>query len=148
MPSWFWGIFAFLLGGVIASFLGVVGERLPRHETLGGTSHCVCGEKLGAGNVPIFGWLFLRGRASCCGAKIPARYVLTEAGLALVWCFIAVVAGLSPLAIAGYTTTALLVLAISWTKPDQELAPVQESKDNKEGSEKPSAEKPSAEKTV
>ena len=79
MPAAFWAVLAFVFGSVIASFLGVVGERVPRHETLGGRSHCVCGAPLdGAANLPIVGWLACGGKARCCGSPIPVRYVLTE----------------------------------------------------------------------
>lgn len=69
-----------LLGAILASFLCVVAERVPAHETLGGRSHCVCGRQLsGLENIPVLSWLVLRGRARCCGARIPAYYVLAEA---------------------------------------------------------------------
>jgi prepilin signal peptidase PulO-like enzyme (type II secretory pathway) len=38
-------------------------------------------------------WLVLRGKARCCGAKIPSRYILVEVGSGLVF---ATVAALSP----------------------------------------------------
>jgi len=43
-------------------------------------SHCPsCGEPVKAiNNVPIFGWLWLRGRAACCNAKLTPRYPLVE----------------------------------------------------------------------
>lgn len=118
VPTWFAALVAGLFGACIASFLGVVGERVPRHETLGGSSHCICGAELGAGNIPIFGWLVLRGRAKCCGSKIPVRYVLGELLLASLWAFLAAMPAPWYLTVAGFIVTALLVLAISWTKPD------------------------------
>lgn len=67
------------LGACFASFLCVVAERLPSGESLGGRSHCACGRPLRAyENVPLLGWLRVRGRARCCGAPLPARYVLSE----------------------------------------------------------------------
>lgn len=81
MPLIAWG--ALLYGAVIASFVCVAAERLQRGETLGGRSHCVCGRQLvWWENVPVVGWLALRGRARCCGSSIPARYVAAEVGLA------------------------------------------------------------------
>jgi leader peptidase (prepilin peptidase)/N-methyltransferase len=68
------------LAASVASFLGVVTDRLPRGETLGGRSHCVCGAPVRATDaIPVVGFLGRRGRARCCGERIPARYVLTEA---------------------------------------------------------------------
>jgi leader peptidase (prepilin peptidase)/N-methyltransferase len=50
-------------------------------------SHCPsCGAPIRVwNNVPLFGWLFLRGKASCCGASISPRYPLVEL-LAAVLC--------------------------------------------------------------
>ena len=30
-------------------------------------------------NIPVISWLLQRGRADCCGARIPAWYVVSEA---------------------------------------------------------------------
>jgi len=114
IPAWLYFLFGSLFGACVASFLGVVGERVPRRETLGGRSHCVCGAPLRAGaNVPVLGWLLAGGRAKCCGAKIPARYVLSEIALALVW---GAAACLSPdwviCALAMSFTAALLLWSV------------------------------------
>ncbi len=69
------------LGLVFGSFLNVVIHRLPRDENLAfPASHCTsCGRPIQAfDNLPVLGWLLLRGRARCCGAKISARYPLVE----------------------------------------------------------------------
>ncbi len=59
-----------------------------------GRSHCVCGRQLkGFENIPVMSWLVLRGKARCCGARIPSRYILVEIGAGLVF---ATVAALSP----------------------------------------------------
>ena len=49
-------------------------------DPLKGRSVCPqCGHTLGAPDlVPVFSWLFLRGRCRRCGAHIPARYLLVE----------------------------------------------------------------------
>lgn len=68
-----------MLGGSIASFLGVVIERVPKHETLMGRSHCACGRPLKwYENVPIFGWLRTLGKTKCCNTRIPAWYFISE----------------------------------------------------------------------
>jgi len=59
----------------------VVIYRLPRGENLAfPASHCTsCGKPIRAlDNLPLFGWLLLRGRARCCGARISSRYPLVE----------------------------------------------------------------------
>lgn len=47
-------------------------------------SHCACGRPLKHyENIPIFGWLRIRGTTKCCNTKLPKRYVLTELFLGL-----------------------------------------------------------------
>ena len=84
LPDWWWGLLGGMLGGSLASFLAVVVERVPRGETLTGRSLCACGRVLRATeNIPIIGWLAAGGRASCCGARIPAALLAGEtAGVA------------------------------------------------------------------
>ena len=36
-------------------------------------------------NLPVVGWLLLRGQTRCCWQPIPKRYIFTEAFTALVW---------------------------------------------------------------
>jgi leader peptidase (prepilin peptidase)/N-methyltransferase len=71
-----------VLGAVIGSFLNVVVYRLPRHESLVSPgSHCpTCGTDIKPyDNVPVLGWLLLRGRCRACRTEISARYPLVEA---------------------------------------------------------------------
>jgi leader peptidase (prepilin peptidase) / N-methyltransferase len=70
-----------LLGLAVGSFLNVVIYRVPRGESLVTPgSHCPsCSAPIRARhNVPLFGWLFLRGRCASCGSAISARYPLVE----------------------------------------------------------------------
>ncbi len=72
------GAFGLLWG----SFLNVVIYRVPRGmSVVRPASHCPgCGKPIKPWqNVPLFGWLFLRGRAACCGVAIPFRYPMVEA---------------------------------------------------------------------
>lgn len=71
-----------VIGGNLGSFLNVVVHRLPRGESVvHGGSHCPsCGSAIRwHDNVPVLGWLLLRGRCRDCGAMIAARYPLVEA---------------------------------------------------------------------
>ncbi|HEV8247421.1 MAG TPA: prepilin peptidase, partial [Polyangiaceae bacterium] len=80
-PPVFLIVVAVLLGLVLGSFLNVVIYRLPRGESIAFPgSHCTaCASPIRArDNVPLLGWLLLRGRARCCGAKISPRYPLVE----------------------------------------------------------------------
>ncbi|MEU4624286.1 prepilin peptidase [Actinoplanes sp. NPDC023801] len=82
-----------LLGLAIGSFLNVVIHRVPRDESLiHPGSHCPqCGNPVrNRHNVPVVGWLMLRGRCADCGTRISARYPLVEAGTAAL--FVAVAA--------------------------------------------------------
>lgn len=72
---------AALLGAAFGSFLNCAAWRIAHGESfLKGRSRCpTCGHALGAADlVPIFSWVFLRGRCRWCGEKVSARYVLTE----------------------------------------------------------------------
>src|SRR4051812_22976052 len=76
-------VLAAILGAIVGSFLNVVAYRLPRHESLlHPPSACPsCGTPIKPyDNVPVLGWLWLRGRCRACGAKISPRYPLVEAG--------------------------------------------------------------------
>ena len=71
----------FLFGICVGSFLNVVIIRLPNNESLiKRSSHCMtCGEKIRIIDlIPVFSWLFLRGKCHKCGAKISARYPIVE----------------------------------------------------------------------
>jgi len=82
-----------LLGLAVGSFLNVVIYRVPRGESLVRPgSHCPhCGSEVrNRHNIPVLGWLLLRGRCADCTAPISARYPLVEAGTAAL--FVAVAA--------------------------------------------------------
>ncbi len=70
------------LGGAIGSFLNVVVYRLPLGISLiDPPSHCpTCKRRIPwYDNVPVFGWIVLRGRCRGCGGSISIRYPLVEA---------------------------------------------------------------------
>jgi hypothetical protein len=73
---------AAVVGACIGSFLNVVIHRLPQEDparrSLGGRSRCPkCGAQIAwHDNLPIVGWLLLRGRARCCRQRISVRYPL------------------------------------------------------------------------
>ena len=69
------------LGLAVGSFLNVVAYRVPRHESLVRPgSHCPnCAHAVRARhNVPVAGWLLLRGRCADCAAPIGLRYPAVE----------------------------------------------------------------------
>ncbi|WP_313563903.1 prepilin peptidase, partial [Ruminiclostridium cellobioparum] len=74
-------LYVSLIGLIIGSFLNVCIYRIPRGESVVTVpSHCTgCGKKLGALNlIPVFSYLFQRGRCTGCGGKISPRYMLVE----------------------------------------------------------------------
>lgn len=75
-------VFPGVFGALIGSFLNVVAFRLPRGESLVTPgSHCPgCGAAVRPWhNVPVVGWLVLRGRCHDCRAPISSRYPIVEA---------------------------------------------------------------------
>ena len=74
-------ILIFAFGAVIGSFLNVLIYRLPRRiNFVKGFSFCPkCEHRLFPKDlVPIFSWLFLRGKCRYCGEPISPRYMLVE----------------------------------------------------------------------
>ncbi len=77
---------AAIFGAIVGSFLNVVAYRLPRKESLlhPGSRCPRCETPIKPyDNVPILGWLWLRGRCRACGAPISWRYPAVEAVSAL-----------------------------------------------------------------
>ena len=101
--------FFFAIGGALGSFLNVVVHRVPRSESVVfGRSHCpACRAVIRArDNIPMLGWLLLRGRCRDCGVAIAVAYPLVELSCAIVVGLVASVEVLSgganlPIAWAG-----------------------------------------------
>jgi leader peptidase (prepilin peptidase)/N-methyltransferase len=71
----------FIFGAVIGSFLNVVIYRVPKNLSIvSPPSSCPnCGERIKPWhNVPVLGWLMLRGKCANCGEKISIRYPVIE----------------------------------------------------------------------
>jgi leader peptidase (prepilin peptidase)/N-methyltransferase len=93
----------FVIGSVIGSFLNVVIYRLPRGMSLlhPGSSCPQCGHLIRwFDNVPILGWLWLRGRCRDCKAKISIRYQLVEAATAIIFVAVAYSDVVAPYSVA------------------------------------------------
>jgi leader peptidase (prepilin peptidase)/N-methyltransferase len=79
-----------VIGACIGSFLNVVAYRMPRGmSVVWKPSHCPqCGHDIRArDNLPVLGWLLLRGKCRDCAASISPRYAIVEAlmGAAFAW---------------------------------------------------------------
>jgi len=84
-------LLVFWTGASIGSFLSVVVHRIPAGLSIAyPPSRCpVCGHQLRVSeNVPVLGWLRLRGRCANCQTPISARYPLLEAGCGFIFVLI------------------------------------------------------------
>ena len=109
---WFLPLAAFLFGACIGSFLNVVIYRVPKGESIVSPgSHCACGQPVKwHDNIPILSWLFLGGRARCCGRRFSIRYPFVELLTALL--FVACVKLFPPLvAVCGAMFLSCLIAA-------------------------------------
>jgi leader peptidase (prepilin peptidase)/N-methyltransferase len=71
----------FIFGAILGSFFNVVIYRVPRGESIiRPPSACpACGTRLRAcDNIPVLGYLLLRGKCRYCAAPISARYPIVE----------------------------------------------------------------------
>ena len=83
--GWVFAVAVFALGSAIGSFLNVVVYRLPHKQSIvrPGSRCPACETPIKARhNVPIFGWLWLRGRCASCEIPISPRYPLIELAMA------------------------------------------------------------------
>ncbi len=103
--SWLFTGALFVLGACIGSFLNVVAYRVPKGLSIvTPPSRCPHCETLlrAADNIPVVGWLLLRGRCRYCATPISARYPVVELTTAVIF------ARVSWLAIQQHTVEALL----------------------------------------
>lgn len=87
-----------VLGLAIGSFLNVVIYRLPRHESLlFPASRCPkCDTAIKARhNLPVLGWLVLRGKCAACREPISPRYPLVEFATGLLFGLVTLRVGFS-----------------------------------------------------
>lgn len=86
---WFYIYFVIFMAGLcVGSFMNVLIYRIPRGiGTVKGRSFCPsCGHTLHAIDlVPLFSYIFLRGRCRYCKAKISPQYAAVELLNALLW---------------------------------------------------------------
>ncbi len=127
MQSWLILLTAGLFGLALGSFLNVCSIRWPRDESvISPPSACPeCGEAIRwRDNVPVLGWLLLRGRCRSCGTGISVQYPLVELATGLIWVGMVLLYGLEWEALRGAVfLTILLGIAASDARfyiiPDQ-----------------------------
>ena len=83
-------VFVFVLGLSFGSFLNVVIFRLEQNEGVGGRSYCPhCKHQLSwLDLVPVFSFLWLRGKCRYCKQKISWQYPLVEVSTGLIFLLI------------------------------------------------------------
>ena len=136
LPPAFVLALAGVLGLLFGSFANVVIYRLPRGENLAfPASHCpACGAPIAPyHNLPLIGFLWLRGKARCCKAPIPWRYPAVEllGGLWSLAVMRAIVLDLPPetalwragLVFAAYLALGLMLLCAIFIDLDHMLLP-------------------------
>lgn len=105
-----------LLGVVVASFLNVCIDRLPNKESLlFPASHCTsCHHRLAVKDlIPIFSYLWLRGRCRYCQSPIPRRMLWVEIGTGVLFAYLYWHYGLSvELAVAALYCGLLIALMV------------------------------------
>ncbi len=109
MMAFFLAAYAFAIGASIGSFLNVCIGRWPDGlSVIKPRSRCPkCGHRISAiENVPIFSWIFLRGKCRGCGESISIQYPAVELLIGLVWlgAYLAWGPSLTALRVAVFTT--------------------------------------------
>ncbi len=119
-------VLAFLAGLAAGSFATAVAHRVPRGMPLAmARSECpACGAPIAArDNLPVLGWLALRGRARCCGAPISPRYPLTELTVAVLFALTVAVHWDDPAEIAVDLVFTTMLAAVTLTDLEQRIIP-------------------------
>ena len=106
----FLAIVAGVFGLLIGSFLNVVAYRVPAHISLMRESRCPhCDVAIKPWhNVPVFGWIALRGKCANCGEGISARYPIVEAITGVAF------AGITWWIVMGASTSSATGLKAAW----------------------------------
>lgn len=110
-------VIAGVVGLALGSFLNVCSIRWPQDESVvSPPSRCPsCGRGIRPHeNVPVLGWILLRGRCAGCGERISVQYPLVELATGLIWAGLFWQSGLSWEALRGALfLTILLGIALS-----------------------------------
>jgi leader peptidase (prepilin peptidase)/N-methyltransferase len=113
------------LGLAVGSFLNVVVWRVPRGESVvrPGSACPGCGGAIRPrDNVPVLGWLLLRGRCRDCGMSISRRYPLVEAATAGLFVVMLLRFGVDPV-LPAYLYLAAIGIALALIDIDVKRLP-------------------------
>ena len=115
----------FVTGLAFGSFLNVCISRLPNDESIvTPRSHCrSCGALIGwRDNIPLLGWILLRGRCRQCSARISLRYPAVELLTALLFLGCYLTFGLSLLTVK-FCVFGFLLVGLIFTDAETGLLP-------------------------
>lgn len=118
-------VYVLLLGLAVGSFLNVLIYRIPRRlSVVKGTSFCpACQHRLNwLDLIPVFSFLFLRGKCRYCRAPISPRYPMVELLNALSYLLVYAVYGLQWLS-AVYAIVCSCLIALSMIDIDTQQIP-------------------------
>lgn len=118
-------VWLFVAGAVLGSFLDCAVWRWARGEAMfRGRSHCgSCGKTLSPRElVPVFSYLFSRGKCRHCGAKIPAECLWAELAGGVGFVCFGVKFGLS-LELVQWLILGALLLAVALTDGAKQIIP-------------------------
>lgn len=102
-------------GGYTASFTCLVLERRTQGRSPAGRSACACGAAIPMyRNIPVVTWAVQRGRAACCGGRIPAWYAVAETGTAAAPVVGALTLPAQPVVGAAAGTILAVVVTVIW----------------------------------
>lgn len=107
------GIFVFIFGLIIGSFLNVCILRLPegRSIVVGSSSCMTCNTRLTVIDlVPLFSYLFLRGKCRHCGQKISPIYPVVESFNAVLYVLLYLKFGLSYSLLVNMALVSILIV--------------------------------------
>jgi leader peptidase (prepilin peptidase)/N-methyltransferase len=112
--AWLFRVFAFVIGAAVGSFLNVCIYRLPLGLSVNEPRRSFCPACKKAipwfQNIPLFSWLWLRGKCASCGSKIAFRYFAVELLTALLFLAVWLVFPW-PIALAYWLFVSLLIVA-------------------------------------
>jgi leader peptidase (prepilin peptidase)/N-methyltransferase len=124
-PAWIVSIGSIALGAVLGSFLNVCIHRIPEGQSIvTPPSHCPhCGARIRwHDNVPVLGYLLLRGRCRDCGSRIRLRYPAVELLTAALCFTLQARYGLGP-AFGIYLAFACALIVITFIDLDHQIIP-------------------------
>lgn len=103
-----------IIGLVMGSFANCMASRIATGESfIKGRSHCPgCGHTLAPRElIPVFSWLFQKGRCRSCGMKISLRYPLSELIMALLFTGVVLFYDITPKTFMFLILTVILAVA-------------------------------------